>query len=88
MGCQLLILSDLNVDLESSFGGNEREGEIVEGLDAVGLSNVSCHFTQRRKRIAQGRWSWRQRQLGSWVSSCPDYILTMDEVRGKFRRVG
>jgi len=87
-GCQLLLLGDLNVDLESPRRGDEREGEIVEGLDAAGLTDVSCHFTQRRKRIARGRWTWRQRRLGRWVSSRPDYFMASDEVRGKFRRVG
>jgi len=51
------------------------------------LTDMTRHYLQRRRRRTRGRWTWRQRRQGSWISSQPDYVLAREEDRGRFRRV-
>jgi hypothetical protein len=41
----------------------------------MGLIDVSCQFKQCCRAKAWGRWTWRMRWGGSWVSSQCNYFL-------------
>ena len=80
-------IGDLNVDLESP-PGDERGMDIAEEVDAMDVVCMSRQFRQRRRRRVQGRWTWRMRRQGRWVSSHPNYFLCPTSHRCKFRKVG
>ena len=85
--CKPLLLGDLNINLDQPFG-DAREQRVAEEMDAMGLEDLSRHFAPRQRRYARGRWTWRQRREGRWVSSQPDYILGRGTTRRRFRRIG
>ena len=55
-GCIPLFLGDLNINLESPR--DERDEQIAEECDFWELEDTSRNFRQRRRRRAQGRWTW------------------------------
>jgi hypothetical protein len=70
----LILLSDLNIKLASPR--NEQDELIAEQVgDVMGLVDVSCQLKQPCRVRAQGRWTWRMRRGGRWVSSQCDYFL-------------
>ncbi len=70
-----MLLGDLNINLRDPV--NPRADAIADMVDEAGLTDLAWHFMQRgRTRRRRKRWSWRQRRLGRWISSQPDYILT------------
>ena len=85
-GCKPLLIGDLNIDLE--YPRDERDDEVAEECDANNLVCMSRHFRQQRRRHVRGRWTWRQRRLGRWIASKPDYFLARERDRGHFERVG
>ena len=84
--CIPVLVGDLNTDLESP-SDDERGMAIAEQVDAMDLRCMTRQFGQRQQRRVQGRWTWRQRRLGRWVSSQPDYFLCRMNSRGRFRNV-
>ena len=84
--CTPMLVGDLNVDLESP-PGDERGVAIADQVDAMDLRCMSRQFGQRRQRRVRGRWTWRMRRLGRWISSSPDYFLCRASSRKKFKNV-
>ena len=84
-GFRPMLLGDLNLNLESPR--DEREEEIAEQLDAYDLTDMGCQFSPRRRRRARGRWTWRMRRQGRWISSQLDYVLARMGDRRRFKKV-
>mmetsp|Transcript_4235 Transcript_4235/g.9583 ORF Transcript_4235/g.9583 Transcript_4235/m.9583 type:complete len:273 (+) Transcript_4235:12554-13372(+) len=84
--CTPWFIGDLNVDLESP-PEDERGMDIAEQVDAMDVVCMSRQFCQRRRRCSQGRWTWRIRRQGRWISSHPDYFLCPSTDRCKFKKV-
>jgi hypothetical protein len=86
-GCIPVLLGDLNVCLRTPV--DPRADAIADMTDEAGFTDLSRHFTQRLRRRRNGkRWSWRQRRLGRWISSQPDYILAREGDKRHFGGVG
>jgi hypothetical protein len=69
-----LLLGDLNVNLRTPR--DDRDEQIAEAVeDVMGLCDLSKHFHQRSRGLIQGRWTWRMRRGGRWISSQCDYFL-------------
>ncbi len=82
-----ILLGDLNIKLASPR--NERDELIAEQVgDIMGLVDVSRQFKQCRRARAQGRWTWRMRQGGRWVSSQCDYFLGRETDHRRFCSIG
>ena len=84
--CLPMLVGDLNVDLDT-IPMDERGMAIAEQVDAMDLTCMTRQFGQRRRRRVRGRWTWRMRRGGRWISSHPDYFLGRRHNRGKFRNV-
>jgi hypothetical protein len=81
-----ILLGDLNIKLASPR--NERDELIAEHVgDNMGLVNMSCHFRQCRWTRAQGRWTWRMRRGGRWVSFQCDYFLGREIDHRRFHNI-
>ena len=80
-----LLLGNLNINLE--FPRNERDEEIAEECEFHDFADMSRQFCQVRRRRTQGRWTWRMRREGRWVSSQPDCVLARKGDRGLFQNV-
>ncbi len=81
-----ILHGDLNIKLASPR--NEHNELIAEHVgNVMGLVGVSCHFKQCRRARARGRWTWRMRRGGRWVSSQCDYFLEREINRRRFRNI-
>ncbi len=56
-------------------------------MNAIDLVDMSRHFYQRSGKWLWGRWTWRMRRRGRWISSQCDYFLGRETDRRRFRRV-
>ena len=72
-GAHPILVGDLNVKLRAPR--TEREETIAEQVDAMDLVDMSRHFRQRSGNRLRGRWTWRMRREGRWISSHCDYFL-------------
>ena len=52
------------------------------------VSCMSRQFGQRRRRRMQGRWTWRIRRQGRWISFHPGYFLCPRTHQSRFKKVG
>jgi hypothetical protein len=78
-----ILLGDLNIKFASPR--NEGDELIAKHVgDVMGLVNVSRHFRQLCPAWARGRWTWRMRRGGRWVSSQCDYFLGREINRRRF----
>jgi endonuclease/exonuclease/phosphatase family metal-dependent hydrolase len=84
-GAHPILVGDLNVNLRAPR--TEREETIAEQVDAMDLVDMSRHFRQRSGKRLRGRWTWRMRREGRWISSQCDYFLGRETDRRRFRRV-
>lgn len=84
-GAHPILVGDLNVNLRAPR--TEREEMIAEQVDAMDLVDMSRHFRQRSGKRLRGRWTWRMRREGRWISSQCDYFLGRETDRRRFRRV-
>ena len=82
-GFEFILLGDLNINLDAPR--DTREEIIAEQCDAWGLTCMTRSFASTRTSTIKGRWTWRQRQLGRWISSKPDYLLAPPCVRKRLR---
>ena len=71
-----MLLGDLNADLETPR--SERDVAVAEQAAAMDVTDMSRCFRQRSRKWVRGRWTWRQRRRGRWVSSHPDYIMVRE----------
>ncbi len=56
-------------------------------MDAMNLVDMSRHFYQRSGNRLRGKWTWRMRREGRWISSQCNYFLGRETDRRRFRRV-
>ena len=85
-GCTPILLGDLNINLAQPR--DERDEEIAEECGFMGLTDMSRHFRQpRKRRRCRGRWTWRMRRRGRDISSQADYLLAPEGNRREFRGV-
>ena len=81
-----VLLGDLNINLRAPR--DDRDEQIAEEVeDVMGLSDLSKHFLQRSRGLTRGRWTWRMRRGGRWITSQCDYFLARRADRRKFRGV-
>ena len=85
--CVPLVMGDLNINFEHPR--DAREDDIADLLDEINLVDSSRRFRLRRCRMqsAKRRWTWRQKRLGRWHYSQPDYILARGGDIRYFRKV-
>jgi hypothetical protein len=84
-GAHPILVGDLNINLRAPR--TAREEMIAEQVDAMDLVNMSRHFCQCSGKRLWGRWTWRMRREGRWISSQCDYFLGRETDRWRFRRV-
>jgi hypothetical protein len=85
--CTLLIMGDLNINFEHPR--DARKEDIADLLDEINLVDSSRKFLLRRCKLqsAKKRWTWRQKRMGRWHHSQPDYILAREGDIWYFRKV-
>jgi hypothetical protein len=76
--CIPLVLGDLNVNFEHPRDAGEEQ--IIDLLDKINLVDTSQKFALRRCKMqaAKKRWTWRQKRMGRWHYTQPDYILARE----------
>jgi hypothetical protein len=84
-GTHPILVSNLNINLRTPR--TEHEETIAEQVEIMGLVNMSRHFCHRSGKRLRGRWTWRMRRGGRWISSQCDYFLGRETDRRRFRRV-
>jgi hypothetical protein len=72
-GAHPIVVSNLNINLCAQCA--EREETIAKQVNTKDLVNFSRHFYQHLGTRLWGRWTWRMRREGRWVSSQCDYFL-------------
>jgi hypothetical protein len=82
-----LVLGDLNVNFEHPQ--DAREEQIIHLLDEINLVDTSQKFALRQCKMqaAKKQWLWRQKQMGRWHHTQPDYILAWEGNVRQLRRV-
>jgi hypothetical protein len=77
-GCALIVMGDLNISFEHPRDGWEEA--ITDLLDEINLVDLSRKFCLRqcRLQLARRRWTWRQKRMGRWHHSQPDYIMARE----------
>jgi hypothetical protein len=85
--CVPLVLGDLNVNFEHPQ--DVQEEQIIDLLDKINLVNTSQKFSLRQCKMqaAEKRWTWRQKRMGKWHHTQPDYILAREGNIRHLRRV-
>jgi hypothetical protein len=68
-------MGDLNFNFEHPH--DAREENIADLIDEINLVDTSRKFALQRCRMqsAKKRWTWRQKRMGRWYHTQPDYIL-------------
>jgi hypothetical protein len=84
-GAHPILVGDLNLNLRAPH--MEREETIAKQVDAINLVDMSRHFCQRLGNRLWGRWTWRMRREGRWISSQCNYFLGRETDHRRFRRV-
>ncbi len=76
--CVPLVLINLNVNFEHPR--DAREEQKINLLEEINLVNTSRKNFHRRCRMpaAKKQWTWRQKRMGGWYHSQPDYILAWE----------
>jgi hypothetical protein len=72
-GAHPILVGNLNINLCAPR--TERKETIVKQVEAMGLVDMSRHFCQCSGKRLQGRWTWRMRRGGRWISSQCNYFL-------------
>jgi len=84
-GAHPILVGNLNINLHAPC--TERKETIVKQVEAMGLVDMSRHFCQRSEKWLRGKWTWRMRRGGRWISSQCDYFLGRETDRRRFQRV-
>ncbi len=84
-GAHPILVGDLNVNLHAPC--TKREETIAKQVDAMDLVDMSRHFRQRLGKRLRGRWTWRMRREGRWISTQCNYFLGRETDRRRFRHV-
>ncbi len=72
MGAHPILAGDLNINLHAPR--TEQEETIAKQVDSMNLFDMSRHFCQHTGKRLWGRWMWRMRRGGRWISSQCDYF--------------
>jgi hypothetical protein len=85
--CTPHVVRDLNIRCEDPT--NNRADAIVDLLEEINTTNLSCKFlprrcSQQRRRVCWTFHMWRGRE---WCYSQPDYILGNERITKRLRRV-
>jgi hypothetical protein len=85
--CIPLVLGNLNVNFEHPR--DMREEQIIDLLDEINLVDTSQKFALRwcKMQVAKKQWTWRQKRMGRWHHTQPDYILVREGNVRHLRRV-
>jgi hypothetical protein len=80
-------MGDLNINFEHPH--DEREEAIADLLDEINFVDLTCKFClgQCWLQLARRRWTWRQKRMGRWHHSQPDYIFAWEGNICYFQRV-
>ena len=70
-GCMSMRVGDLNDDSDKALV-DERGMVIAKKVDDMDLVCMTRQFGQQRRHRVRGRWTWRMRRRGRWISSDPD----------------
>jgi hypothetical protein len=81
-GAHPILVGNLNLNLRAPR--TEREETIAEQVNAMDLVDMSRHFCQHSGTRLRGRWMWRMRREGRWISSQCDYFLGRETNRRRF----
>jgi hypothetical protein len=81
-GAHPILVGDLNLNLRAPR--SKREETIAKQVDAMDLVDMSRHFCQCSGTRLRGRWTWRMRREGRWISSQCDYFLGRETNRRRF----
>jgi hypothetical protein len=81
-GAHPILVGNLNLNLCALH--TKREEMIAKQVDAMDLVDMSRHFCQRSGTRLQGRWTWRMRREGRWISSQCDYFLGRETDHRRF----
>ena len=77
-----ILAGDLNINLRVPC--TEQEEMIAEQMDSMLLVNMSRHFCQRSGKRLRGRWTWRMRREGRWISFQCNYFLGRETNHRRF----
>jgi hypothetical protein len=77
-GCALIVMWNLNINFEHPH--DKREKAITNLLGGINLVDSTRKFClwQCWLQLARRRWTWRQKRIGRWHHSQPDYILAWE----------
>jgi hypothetical protein len=81
-GAHPILVGNLNINLRAAR--TEREETIPEHVEIMGLGDMSRHFCHCLGKQLRGRWTWRMRRGGRWISSQCDYFLGRETDRRRF----
>jgi Endonuclease-reverse transcriptase len=79
----IIVTGDLNIDLQANTF-NQRDQEIHDTMEIIGVTNMIKYFRQRRN-FRHG-CTWRQMREGRLIRSTCDYVLS-DDSRKRFKRI-
>jgi Endonuclease-reverse transcriptase len=79
----IIVTGDFNINLDASTF-NQRDQQIFDTLEMIGVNNMIKHFRQRRNFQHGG--TWRQFREGNLIRSTCDCVLS-DDSRKRFKRV-
>ncbi len=72
-GAHPILVGNLSINLRAPR--MEHEETIAEQVEIMGLVDMSRHFCHRSGKRLWGRWTWRMRRGGRWISSQCNYFL-------------
>jgi hypothetical protein len=85
VGAHPILVGDLNFN--SCALCTEHEETIAKQVDAMDLIDMSRHFCQRLGKRLWGRWTWRMRREGGWISLQCSYFFGQETNQQRFRRI-
>jgi hypothetical protein len=80
-----ILVGDLNFNFCAPC--MERKETIAKQVDAMDLVDMSTHFCQYSGKRLRGRWTWRMRREGRWISLLWDYFFGRETDQQRFRRI-
>jgi hypothetical protein len=86
-GCAPIVMGDLNICFKHPC--NKWKEAIANLLNKINLVNLSRKYCLRQcwMQSARKRWTWRQKWMGRWHHSQPDYIMAWEGDIWYFRKV-
>jgi hypothetical protein len=82
VGAHSILVGDLNFNFCAPC--TECKEMIAKQVDAMDLVYMSRHFCQCSGKWLRGRWTWRMKKEGRWISSQCDYFFGQKTYRQRF----